>query len=469
MTSVNRLDVLKIDGFARTDAGLLDVRGRLTRTGAFLYSDGAKEWREYRPPEEVFSEDALETLKGAPLTVGHPGKVTPENWSAFAKGHVRDDVKKDGKFVQATIRVADAATIKAIESGALKELSCGYTADVDEEPGEADGERYDAIQRNIRYNHVGLGAAGWGRAGPEVKLYTDGGGAIAHLDVAVDTMPLASPGMVMPSMGVSPQEVQANSPFQPNPPPGQEVQREDIGCACSPEERKIDPENPRACLTCGRMVGLPDGVPELPHAQSTDIGDPYGHPPMNSPEATPTRRDSKGRAKRGYPSRMATDTKVKVPLEKLDAEDQVEALAKKLAKTEAERDAALARADAAEAKVKLHEDGAQSRFDAAVKSRVEVLAKACSLMGSDFKHDGLSDDEIRRACLEKYRSGIKLDGKSSDYVQASFDLLTVDQAKSIADQNKITAGLSTDTKVEARSDSAATNMNKRAQDAWKGN
>ncbi len=37
-----------------------------------------------------------------------------------------------------------------------KELSVGYLVDTIEEPGEYNGERYDAIQTNIRVNHLAV-------------------------------------------------------------------------------------------------------------------------------------------------------------------------------------------------------------------------------------------------------------------------------------------------------------------------
>lgn len=38
----------------------------------------------------------------------------------------------------------------------LKELSLGYNLTLDETPGEWNGQHYDAIQRDIRINHLAL-------------------------------------------------------------------------------------------------------------------------------------------------------------------------------------------------------------------------------------------------------------------------------------------------------------------------
>ena len=64
------------------------------------------------------------------------------------------------------ITVTDAETISKIESGKQVELSCGYDLDLIEESGSYNGEHYDAIQTNIKYNHVASVKAG--RAGAKI-------------------------------------------------------------------------------------------------------------------------------------------------------------------------------------------------------------------------------------------------------------------------------------------------------------
>lgn len=173
--SVFRVDRQQISNVRNTPQGGLDVPANLTRSGVFLYhrEDGSVQ-RELRPAEEVFSADSLETLRGAPLTVGHPGLVRSDNWGAVSVGHVRDDVKQEGMFVAARVLVQKKDAVEAVNRKDLVELSCGYTCDMEMSPGELNGEKYDAIQRNIRYNHVALGGKDWGRAGGEVKLRMDG-------------------------------------------------------------------------------------------------------------------------------------------------------------------------------------------------------------------------------------------------------------------------------------------------------
>lgn len=170
----------------RTGSGGLVVPALVTRTGVFVYeqTDGSSR-RELRHPSEVLSPEALATLPHVAVTRDHPSEpVTAQNWARYAIGHVADgpevaavETEDQGPqhHVRATLVVADAAAIQDVDSGELVEISCGYYADLDPTPGTYQGQTYDGIQRNIRYNHVALGPSGWGRAGASVRLLADGG------------------------------------------------------------------------------------------------------------------------------------------------------------------------------------------------------------------------------------------------------------------------------------------------------
>lgn len=164
--AISRLDTKKVlgDGSARFPA-------RLTRTGILEYpqTDGSVIY-ELRPAEEVFSEDSLDSLRAVTVTEGHPATINGDNWRDYAVGHVSDNVKADGIYVAADLVIKDPDTLSKVDSKELQELSCGYSVDLDFTPGMYEGQKYDAIQRNIRYNHVGLGPSDWGRAGPQVRV-----------------------------------------------------------------------------------------------------------------------------------------------------------------------------------------------------------------------------------------------------------------------------------------------------------
>ncbi len=160
--------------FKRTPQGFLRVNARLTKSGVFNYENT----REYRPDEEVFRVDSLESLKGAPVTDLHPSESGGEAFlnAANAKAHmvgVTESIERDGPYLKGSLIIFHEDTIKAIESGERKEISLGYTCQIDPTPGMYKGQAYDAVQKNIEINHVALGPKGWGRAGADCAIRHD--------------------------------------------------------------------------------------------------------------------------------------------------------------------------------------------------------------------------------------------------------------------------------------------------------
>jgi len=175
MPAVTRYDVAELGRVETTPQGFIRAPAFLTRAGVLTYrrADGTVV-RELRAPKEVFAPASLATLAAAPLTDLHPREmVSPKNVRRLAIGHVSDDVRRDGEHVAARVTVQDAAAIAAVQAGERRELSCGYSCELDETPGTFQGQPYDAVQRNIRYNHVGIGPKNWGRAGSSVALRLD--------------------------------------------------------------------------------------------------------------------------------------------------------------------------------------------------------------------------------------------------------------------------------------------------------
>ncbi len=149
----------------RTDEGYLIDTPVVGRVGIQLYknSDGSIR-RELRPPEEVFAEDSLKSFAGKPITDEHPSEpVTAKNAKQLGIGTIRGDGRQEGDNVVAPIIVHDAEAIDKAMRGGKRELSLGYKVDLDETPGVWNGQEYDAVQRNIRINHLAI--VPQGRAG----------------------------------------------------------------------------------------------------------------------------------------------------------------------------------------------------------------------------------------------------------------------------------------------------------------
>lgn len=174
---VNRFDTSKASKVIKLDSGFLRVPVYATRTGVFRYQrkDGSIR-RELRHPNEVFNSDSLASLAGVPLTNTHPPvAVTADNYKKYNIGTVSDTIhRKDeglNSYVATQATVSDSRAIKDVEENGIHEVSCGYRADVVEESGTYNGLVYDAIQKNIRYNHLAI--VDKGRAGPSVRLHMD--------------------------------------------------------------------------------------------------------------------------------------------------------------------------------------------------------------------------------------------------------------------------------------------------------
>lgn len=182
-TTVQRFDVgTSLSQFERNGAGGLKLPVRLARTGIQVYRDAkGDQIREYRSPEEVFNADSLASLSTVPVTIGHPtGGVSPSTWKLHSVGHVSEmptqRIKLDGaEWIESQALVTDANAISQVASDDLREVSMGYEANVVMQDGVSpEGEHYDAIQTDIRYNHLALLPRGRARAGREARLTIDG-------------------------------------------------------------------------------------------------------------------------------------------------------------------------------------------------------------------------------------------------------------------------------------------------------
>ena len=184
-----RFDVAKFDKAEITSQGFLRIPVYAARTGIQVYRthDGSTV-KEYRPPEEVFSEKTMSSLRSAPITNEHPKVlVNSDNAKEFVIGYTSDVVSiEDNQYLKTEAVIMDKKTIEDIQNGKI-EVSMGYEVELDETPGEFEGQKFDMIQRNIVHNHMAIVERG--RAGPNVKLKLDSGDAIEIARLKGDSMP----------------------------------------------------------------------------------------------------------------------------------------------------------------------------------------------------------------------------------------------------------------------------------------
>lgn len=170
LKSVVRLDSMPLKQTYFTEEGYLRDRPVLTSVGIFEYlnPDGSVR-RELRLPEEVFAESSLASYKGKPIIITHDaGLIDKDNVSEEQIGTILSEGIQSGEDVRADIVIHDTDAMKKCK---LKELSLGYNLDLDETPGEWNGQHYDAIQRNIFINHLALVREA--RAGDQARLNID--------------------------------------------------------------------------------------------------------------------------------------------------------------------------------------------------------------------------------------------------------------------------------------------------------
>ncbi|MBA3841188.1 MAG: DUF2213 domain-containing protein [Actinobacteria bacterium] len=162
----------------RRDNGTVVAEAHLTRSGVFTYAKpGGGITREYRPDTEVFSPASLESFNLVPVTDDHPPELlTAANAAQYSVGTTGNDVRADDDHVIGSVAIHDAKMIAKMDAGKLQ-VSCGYECDLDETPGIApDGTRYDAVQRNIRGNHLAIvqrGRADSARLRMDAEFMTD--------------------------------------------------------------------------------------------------------------------------------------------------------------------------------------------------------------------------------------------------------------------------------------------------------
>jgi len=175
------VDAAPIAGTRRTADGYLVAEVRTARTGIQDYAGfevGRPDMpivKVYRPADQVFAKGSMGSYAHKPVTNDHPAEaVSAANWKDLAVGQIGDEVARDGEFVRIPLVVMDAAAIKLVEDG-KRELSAGYVCDLAWEAGVTpDGQAYDAIQKDIRINHVAIVQNG--RAGSKARI---GDGAIS--------------------------------------------------------------------------------------------------------------------------------------------------------------------------------------------------------------------------------------------------------------------------------------------------
>jgi hypothetical protein len=183
--TVQRFDFFgRLGDVERLDTGAVRVPATLSSVGVFRYRQADGTWRrELRHPDEVFHQDSVNSLRGVPVTDRHIGSmIRTDTWKQFSVGHTEDPTPCEQSHLDGYLVVSDEKAIADIDAGDRKDLSPGYRCRMDHTPGVWNGQEYDVVQRDIRYNHIALMPPGGGRQGSTVALRLDAKDAIIERD-----------------------------------------------------------------------------------------------------------------------------------------------------------------------------------------------------------------------------------------------------------------------------------------------
>lgn len=394
LKTVYRLDSVPLSATYWTREGYLKDEPIVTSVGIFEYlnDDGSKR-RELRLPEEVFDPASLASYEGKPIIITHSaGEVDKNNVQREHIGTILSAGIQDGDNVRAKVVIHNTDAMK--RSG-LKELSLGYSLDLDETPGVWKGQPYDAIQRNIRINHLALVENA--RAGEQARLNIDSRDTRKGVKIMAKTRKDGGP--------LTPEEMeQAIAEFQ--------ARKEARAAAAAPAAPNGDEGDPTPA----------SATPAAPDDEKKD----EGCDPMERVQMVKDRRDR--RDADGDPTdqqgAMATIAQM---------DEDIDTLLEVIDTLSAQKDFAGDEGDPDPTKqddddTQKTDEGEGDKggtinadsIDAIVRERVNLIR-----MGEKLNLDGIESMSIRdarKAIIRAVKPNMRLDGKSDGYLRVAFEL-----------------------------------------------
>lgn len=411
--NIQRRDAIKLDANDLTyftKEGYLVDHPIVTRIGIFEYvnPDGTIH-KEFRPPEEVFDKESLASYEGKPVIITHDaGYVTKENVSDEEIGTILGAGYQDGENVRAKIIIHDTDSMK--EAG-LKELSLGYNLDLDETEGEYNGEHYDAIQRNIRINHLALVSDA--RAGEQARLNIDSkenkisqGGKVMRRFTRNDEGPMSSEELAKAIEAFKERKAERMAEKQANTADEDDKPIDDIDLS------KQDDEEMEAV----KEVADED-APVVPEKKE----DEENLTPEEKVQMVKDRRD-----RRDEEDEPKDEVAMKIIA---DQDEDIETLLDVIDEMSAEKDMKAKDEDdtdesKSEAKADDDEEEEKPMNADSVDRIISQKLKVCRI-GDKLNLDGLEAMSLmaaKKAIIKKVEPSIRLDGKSKAYINAAYDI-----------------------------------------------
>lgn len=134
----------------------------------------------YRPEEELSDPETMESFNLMPFINDHEflGKDGTPAEKKGVQGTTGETPHFEFPYLKNNLRVFSSFLQEQIDQGKV-ELSPSYKCDYDFTPGVFEDQEYDAVQRNIRGNHLALVKKG--RTGPDVAV-------LDHYTITNDSM-----------------------------------------------------------------------------------------------------------------------------------------------------------------------------------------------------------------------------------------------------------------------------------------
>ena len=377
-----RYDSIPLGETYFTPEGYLIDHPILTRVGIFEYKnpDGSIR-RELRLPEEVFAPESLASYKGKPVILTHEaGMIDSDNVQQEQIGTILSEGTQDGDNVRAQIIIHDA---RKLDYG-LRELSLGYSLDLEEVPGEWQGQPYDAIQRNIRVNHLALVEKA--RAGDSARLNIDGEDTQA--EKGGNTMSKRKDGLTPEEIAQLVEEYKKRK-----------------------EQRMLN-NQPTA-----------DAEGEENTSENQDEGEETAADPVQEVKENRDRRDAAGDCEtmdeaNGMIAQQDSDIQKLLDfIAQLQAKIDFDEASSEETNTDEEGDP---QPEAAPAEEKKEESLNMDSIDAIVSQKIELIR-----LGDKLHMDGIETMkpmDAKKAIIKKVNPNIRLDGKDKAYIDAMYDI-----------------------------------------------
>lgn len=130
-------------------------RALSSRCGVFPYLINGKLIWQYRPEEEVFNQDSIDSFLDASITIGHPkddNELSESHGTIYKVDSVSDSGDSSGIYCEFVVFTDEARDLAS--SGTP--TSPMYDLMLVEQQGNFQGKHYDYIQKNIKYSSLGL-------------------------------------------------------------------------------------------------------------------------------------------------------------------------------------------------------------------------------------------------------------------------------------------------------------------------